>query len=87
MGSGAVERDEKEDCDEEYFFLNLFFCHLNFFISFREEEKCRIAFKKIMTLHPHLPGIVNACADYPDTLNNLIHLVSFQGFISAYMHY
>ena len=61
--------------------------HLIFFITFREEEKFRIAYKKIMTLHPHLPGIVNACADYPDTLNNLIHLVSFHGFISAYMHY
>src|SRR5882762_1983615 len=29
-----------------------------------------------MSIHPHLPGIVKACADKPDTFINLIHMVS-----------
>ena len=44
--------------------------------SCREKEKCRLAYKAILAVHPHLPGIVKACSDFPDAFNNLIHMVS-----------
>ena len=49
-------------------------------ISCREKEKCRLAYKAILSLHPHLPGLVKACTNFPDIFSNLIHMVSL------YMH-
>lgn len=61
-----------------------FSCYCVIIICCREEEKCRIAYNAIMSIHPHLPAIVKACADYPDTFISLIRMVRF--YIKLYAH-
>ena len=85
------EEEDEVEHDEEYVFLNLFSwsCFrliIIIIISYREEEKCRVAYKAIMMIHPHLPGIVKACANYPDTFISLIHMVRFYMRIYTYIY-
>lgn len=61
-----------------FFFVIIIFC--------REDEKCRVAYKAIMSIHPHLPGIVKACAEYPDTFGSLINMVSPSPYMRIYAY-